>query len=167
MSLMATENNDDFLKDETGSRRFLVIPIEEIQDNIEVEDNMRYYDNFNRSDFWGYVYSLYKENIERDHIVSFTKEDIQFTAEINKDYNESTVFDELINEYCLPQEALNDSNKKHLQVSKILEELQKKTSIPIVNDRYAQINLGKALQRKGYIKTSYNGVKGYWIGFRS
>ncbi|MFN3196136.1 MAG: VapE domain-containing protein [Chlorobiota bacterium] len=168
MSLMATENNDDFLKDETGSRRFLVIPIEDIKDNKEVESNLHFYKkSFNQRDFWGYVYSLYKENIERDHIVSFTKEDIQFTANLNKEYNESTVFDELIKEYCLPQDALNDTNKKHLQVTKILEELQKKTSIPIVNDRYAQTNLGKALQRNGYKKTSNGGVKGYWIGFRS
>ncbi len=166
MSFMITENNDDFLKDVTGSRRFFVVEVSAIEDVEEVESNMDFYKSFSRKDFWGYAYSLYKKYREKGQVVSFTNQDIQFTAKVNKDFNESTHFDELILQYCLPQDALNDTNKKHLQTTMILEELQKKTNLPISSHHYAKINLGKALLRNGYVKTSNDGVKGFWIGFK-
>ena len=51
-SYCATVNKRDFLKDETGSRRFWIIPTENC--NIEKMNDI------NISEFWGSVYSLYK-----------------------------------------------------------------------------------------------------------
>lgn len=53
-SYCATVNKKSFLKDETGSRRFWVIPVE--QCNIEKLKQI------NIDEFWGAVYSLYKSN---------------------------------------------------------------------------------------------------------
>lgn len=51
-SYCATVNKRDFLKDETGSRRFWIIPTE----NCDIE-KMK---DINIDEFWGAVYSLYK-----------------------------------------------------------------------------------------------------------
>lgn len=75
-SYISTVNVEDFLKDETGSRRYWVIPISTInRDKIIAIDKER---------FWGTVYSLWKsEEVE----YFLTKAEREQLAKLNRTYN--------------------------------------------------------------------------------
>lgn len=56
-SLCGTVNKDRFLRDETGNRRYWIVPVKQIDKNTLF--SMSQEDIFN---LWGYVYTLYLEN---------------------------------------------------------------------------------------------------------
>ena len=72
----ATVNKKDFLKDETGSRRFWIIPVERC--NIE---------GFKKIDikkFWSGVYSLWLTGTYKDYL---TTEEIREIQKLNQNYS--------------------------------------------------------------------------------
>lgn len=159
-SFVGTNNNDEFLKDETGSRRYLVIPVTAIDNQELIDIVLEKWENFDKERFWSYIMHLYSN---RGANVEFTKADIEFTHNLNKGFSETDSFDDLIEEHFLSSEATNTNNGTHYSATKILEILSKKTELPIANKHYALVNLGKALQRLEFVKKSNNGKKGYWI----
>lgn len=74
-SYIGTVNKKDFLKDETGSRRFWIIPVSKC--NIEKLDSI------NMKEFWGAVYSLWLRGDIEDFL---SPDEMQILNEINKDY---------------------------------------------------------------------------------
>lgn len=74
-SYIGTVNKIDFLKDETGSRRFWILPVESIDIETLGEINMER--------FWGYIYSLYLDGAE----YWLNNDDMAIMCELNKQYS--------------------------------------------------------------------------------
>lgn len=65
-SFCGTVNKTDFLKDETGSRRYWVIPLVEDK-NVKIDiETMEQEIDF--CELWGAVYSMWKNGIVKDHL---------------------------------------------------------------------------------------------------
>ena len=80
-------NKVDFLKDETGSRRFWIIPV--------VKCDINKMDTINMNKFWGAVYSLWKGGTIKDYL----EEDEQKKLyEVNARYNYQTDASYLVEE---------------------------------------------------------------------
>ena len=75
-SYIGTVNKKDFLKDETGSRRFWIIPLKGI--DIERQEKI------NMEKLWGAVYHLWKSGEIKDYLEPDELEKLQ---EINANYN--------------------------------------------------------------------------------
>ena len=75
-SYIGTVNKLDFLKDETGSRRFWIIPVEGFDFEI--------LDSIDKCKFWGAVYSLWKSGRVKDYL---EEDEFEKLNVINKDYN--------------------------------------------------------------------------------
>ena len=95
-SYIGTVNKVDFLKDETGSRRFWIIPV--LQCDIEKMDNI----DIKR--FWGAVYSIWKAGTTKDYLEDDERKKLN---EINSRYNYkndiSYIIEEKIN-WDMPKE---------------------------------------------------------------
>ena len=78
-SYIANVNKADFLKDETGSRRFWVIPVKSC--------NIENFDNFDMKKFWGAVYDKYMKGKYLDYL---TKAEEEKQKEINRNFNAKT-----------------------------------------------------------------------------
>ena len=75
-SYIGTVNKKDFLKDETGSRRFWIIPIKKC--------DIKALEFLDIEKFWGAVYSVWKEGSIKDYL---TDSDIEILNKINQNYN--------------------------------------------------------------------------------
>lgn len=75
-SYVGTVNKIDFLKDETGSRRFWIIPV--------LSFDFEKLDKIDKSDFWGAVYSLWKRGDVKDYLED---DEMAKLNEINTGYN--------------------------------------------------------------------------------
>lgn len=86
-SYIGTVNKVDFLKDETGSRRFWIIPV--------VKCDINKMDDIDMKKFWGAVYSLWKSGTIKDYL----EEDEQKKLyEVNARYNYQTDASYLVEE---------------------------------------------------------------------
>lgn len=75
-SYIGTVNKVDFLKDETGSRRFWIIPVSSF--------DFQRLDSIDKSEFWGAVYSLWKSGTVKDYL---EEDEIAKLNQINAEYN--------------------------------------------------------------------------------
>ena len=75
-SYIGTVNKKDFLKDETGSRRFWIIPVKKC-----IIDKMK---SIDLQKFWGAVYSLWLSNTVEDYL---TIEEQNFLSRVNMEFN--------------------------------------------------------------------------------
>ena len=73
VSLCGTTNDVEYLKDLTGSRRFLTLNCLDINKNFEIDINM----------LWGYIYSIY---IKNPMAYKFTDEEVKEIVEFNEQY---------------------------------------------------------------------------------
>lgn len=92
-SYVGTVNKVDFLKDETGSRRFWIIPVKGFNfDKLEAID---------KAEFWGAVYSLWLRGDIKDYL---EKDEMEMLNRINRGYNYkndiSYILDEKVNWDC-------------------------------------------------------------------
>lgn len=78
-SYIGTVNKKDFLKDETGSRRFWIIPVDKCDIAALDEIDMR--------EFWGAVYHLYKQDTIKPYL---EQEELAVLAELNSEFNYQT-----------------------------------------------------------------------------
>lgn len=86
-SYIGTVNKVDFLKDETGSRRFWIIPV--------VKCDIEKMDTIDIKKFWGAVYSLWKSGTIKDYLED---DELKKLYEINGRYNYQTDVSYLIEE---------------------------------------------------------------------
>lgn len=95
-SYIGTVNKTDFLKDETGSRRFWIIPV--------VKCDIEKMDSINMFKFWGAVYSLWKRGDIKEYLED---DEMAKLNEVNAKYNYkndiSLILDEKIN-WDMPRE---------------------------------------------------------------
>lgn len=92
-SYVGTVNKIDFLKDETGSRRFWIIPVTSF--------DFEKMDKIDKTELWGAVYSLWKRGDIKDYLED---DEMKKLNEINSNYNYqndvSYVVDEKIDWDC-------------------------------------------------------------------
>lgn len=86
-SYIGTVNKVDFLKDETGSRRFWIIPV--------VKCDIERMDTIDIRKFWGAVYALWKSGTVTDYLED---DELKKLYEINSKYNFQTDISYLIEE---------------------------------------------------------------------
>lgn len=125
--LVGTVNKDSFLVDETGSRRFTVIPIQCQQINIDLLEQ-------ERDKIWAMAYHLYQQG-ERCH---FTKEEETYYQQLNTTYEHEDSWTEMIEEYlknkdqttvkdiftqCLDMEEKDIQRKDENRVANCLKEI--------------------------------------------
>lgn len=96
-SYVGTVNKVDFLKDETGSRRFWIIPVKGFDFNkLEAID---------KAEFWGAVYSLWLRGDIKDYLEN---DEMEMLNKINRGYNYkndiSYILDEKIDWECPEEE---------------------------------------------------------------
>lgn len=87
-SYCGSVNKVDFLKDETGSRRFWVIPVVGIVDIDSLE-------KIDIKKFWGAVYHLWKNKLVTDYL---NQEQLEKLSEINSGFNFETDTTIILNE---------------------------------------------------------------------
>lgn len=75
-SYIGTINKEKFLKDETGSRRFWVIPLLALNEERQLEIDM--------FRLWGAVYSLWKSGAVKEYL---DKEELEMLNKINTEFN--------------------------------------------------------------------------------
>lgn len=79
-TFVGTVNKVDFLKDETGNRRYWIIPLKEGR-NVDIEKM----EKLNMWDFWSAIYYVYKNNMVKEYL---EKDEMEKLNELNKRYNE-------------------------------------------------------------------------------
>lgn len=87
-SYCGSVNKTDFLKDETGSRRFWVIPVVD-------KCNISKLESIDINKFWGAVYSLWKSGTVLDYL---PPEEEKILAELNSSFNYETDTTIILNE---------------------------------------------------------------------
>ena len=79
-TFIGTVNKVDFLKDETGSRRYWIIPLKEGK-YVDIEKM----EKLNMWDFWSAIYYVYKNGMVKEYLENTEMEKLN---ELNKRYNE-------------------------------------------------------------------------------
>ena len=143
-SYIANVNKKDFLKDETGSRRFWVIPVKSC--------NIEEFDNFNMFEFWGAVYDMWLTNYSIDWL---TKEEEAKQKIINRQFNAQTDISIILDDKV-------DWESNDLRVYKLTEIAEKLN----IKEKKA---LANELMRRGIPNQPYKvdgkSIRGYKIPF--
>jgi len=139
-SFAATQNNKAFLRDETGSRRWLVIEIENIQLN----------ENFDLSKMYAQGLQHYKDGLK----YWFDNEDIKKIEAVNEKFQARTFEYEIVDRlYTVPTEdeiRERHSLVKYLDATEIASKFSKDNNVN--NNNSVIINVGKALSALGFKK---------------
>ena len=145
-SYCATVNKRDFLKDETGSRRFWIIPTE----SCDIE-KMK---DINISEFWGAVYSLYKSEKVAYWL---TKEENEALADNNMNFNVENYIS-----IALDENFNWEQDKEYWRVYNITE-LCKVLDIPNKESKALKNEMERREHRWGTHRSLYNDKpkKGY------
>jgi predicted P-loop ATPase len=152
-NFFGTCNKKEFLTDETGNVRWLIMEIIEI---LHDEGKKNGYKSINIDMVWAQAYHLFKNGF----YFQLTKEDIAYSEAQNDRFKHVYAEKELINQYyTIP----NDENRKdtiHQTSANILIRLQKLTSL----NNLKLSNIRKALQELGFCETQqlYKG-RGYMV----
>lgn len=146
-SFSGTQNNKEFLKDETGSRRWFVIEIQKIDINTEFPIDKMYAQGLQH----------YKDGLK----YWFDNEDIKKLEGRNEQFQLKTFEYELVQKnYSVPtKEDIRESSLvKYLTATDIATALSKDNNANVNNT--VKANIGKALANLGFIKTSRR-IEGY------
>ena len=149
-SFFASTNKSDFLTDETGSVRWLIMEIEGINFNYRQEINIDL--------VWSQAYALLKNGFEYE----ITKEEIAYSEKNNKRFNQISYEMELI------QQHFEVCNKEEFDLyasaAVIKDELEVGTNRKLTFEK-----IGKALKMLGfeferkYDKEKRNTINGYYL----
>jgi len=148
-SFWATCNKDDFLRDETGSKRFIVFTVQSIDKLVFLYDIDL---------FWSSVYKLYKDKYN----CYLTDEELQINEDINAAYKHVTSEFDLLQQYFEPAKR---GEGEFLNTTEILTHIQGQEP----NIRLNSITLGRALKdvRNNFeqVAVKSRGVvkRGHWV----
>lgn len=150
-SFIGSTNQLEFLKDETGSARWLCFEINSI--------NWNYSKDIDINKIYSQAYSLYKSG---NFNYEMTYKDIQKNEIRNKTFYVSTIERELIEKYFEIDKEEDPSN--FYTATKVLGKLQdfEKRKFTINN-----VKIGKALTFLGFTRTKQKDVYGYYLKLKS
>lgn len=143
-SFAGSVNRRSFLNDETGNRRFPVIPI---GGHINLEDLRK----INIDNVYSQAKALYKSN----EPYWFTKDDLEAISKWNEAFTVSNQYDDLMQKYVHNVER-DTKNAPHMTATEIAAKIgqmfyeNEQTSLNI-NEKFIY-GLGKALTKAGFVK---------------
>ncbi|WP_418499706.1 VapE domain-containing protein [Flagellimonas sp.] len=145
-SFAGSVNDEKFLTDMTGNRRFLCFKVFGIDYKSEV----------NYTGLYGQALALYKDGFK----YFFDGKENQMLSKRNESFVQMSHIEELLlSEYKVPDNPYDC--QLHMKSSKLLIEFYKKFGVRADNTN--NILLGKALSKHGFQKVKRNGVLGYAI----
>lgn len=153
-SFVATTNKKDFLRDETGSRRFMTFSIGKNLINPA-------YNKFNIDDFWAEAVRLYQSGFDCE----LTREELEKVESLNDEFKHNTTEYDLLLDNFSPSEK-GDEEAEFLTSTSILRNLAEAVGPTL---KLNAVSLGRALNREGLgfekRKKSVNrsSVYGYWV----
>jgi hypothetical protein len=145
-SFAATVNQAEFLKDQTGSRRFFVIEAKSLDYKHELDMDM----------VFAQAFHMYKTGFK--HWLDKTEGD-ELTATNNRFQIGEPAEEFVLKCYRLPAEG---ETGKRLSVTQIAETLKKKGYLREVDNKSVQI-VGSTLVKLGFRKTVSKGKGYYWL----
>ena len=144
-------NGEDFLNDPTGNRRFLPFSIE----SIDI-DAMRKIDI---DAVWKQAFDLYKSGYQ----YYFTKDDIVELAEHNKQFEQSSIEEELLLRYYAPVSEY-DLSACFVQTADIVNTLTLATASRLNNNRiYDSLKKNGFIPRRKVVQKGGKAVNGYYV----
>jgi len=155
-SFVGSVNEVEFLTDQTGNRRYLVINCNQIL-----------YEDLENIDFdlvYSQAYSLYKNSKASSSFKYwFAGDDINVIDDNNHQFIRVSIEEELLLQFYRPAFS-NDIEIEYLTPTEILSKLQQKTEARI-NDASSLRRIGNALQKHGFKKVSKGNSKPYEVCF--
>lgn len=158
-NFFATTNETTFLKDDTGSARWICFEIDSFEKNYWIEDNHNYID-INK--VWAQAYDLYKTGFQ--YQLSYAE--LQENETANDNYKTVNVEADLINSYFVP----GPEDKLHLKTTTDIKLMLCK-KVPFIANSLNLNKLGAALIKQGFkkgsVRTNNYPVKGYFVKERA
>lgn len=143
----ASTNDDDFLTDPTGSRRFLCFKIDKIND-----DKKTGYQSIDIDELWAEAYWYYKNNPVEYYV---TAKDIEEVQENNKQFVHLSQEQEYININLLKPNT--PGKKVYVAPSTVIRDYLRAVSL---NQTLKERNVGIALKNNGYEQISHRVKEG-------
>lgn len=147
-SFIGSTNKSTFLQDETGSVRWIVFTIREV--------DWSYKNNFNIDNLWSQAYAL--SNDENYNEV-FNAKDVIENEKRNEKYTVLSPERELINKFFKIPTKTAGENLVFLTATEVLVAIKGQSSLQSINN----IGVGKALKSIGFKRVKSNGVYGYYV----
>ncbi|PKL77931.1 MAG: hypothetical protein CVV25_13190 [Ignavibacteriae bacterium HGW-Ignavibacteriae-4] len=167
-SFIGATNIIDFLKDTTGNRRFMPIPVIKCENEEQHYKNMEKIMNFDTDSLW--AVGLYYYQNKKDLFINEAQ--LKRINEINCNFTVTDIYEQGIVEYLVSSESTIESEASFMTPKMILEKFASKSSInAFSNDTYGTSNLGKALNKLGYNRKQKRVDKkypeyGYYVVFK-
>ncbi|MBS0015303.1 MAG: bifunctional DNA primase/polymerase, partial [Arthrospira sp. SH-MAG29] len=136
--LVGSTNRTDFNHDETGARRFMVIPVSQVIPTILVEDE--------RDQLWGEVVELYRQG----YCFYLTREEQQQANLLNEEFTEYSYLHELIEEFV--------ANKNTVTTQEIKDHLSKLDGGDMKTNDFNRISreIKKVMTTLGFSQKRFN-----------
>lgn len=153
-SFIGTTNKKDFLRDETGSKRFMTFSIGDQVINPA-------YRKFDIDDFWSEAVRLYKSGFDCE----LTRKELVGVELLNEEFKQNTSEYELLRAHFLPSEKAEE-DAEFLTSTSILRNLAEVVGPAI---KLNAVTLGRALNREGTgfekvkRRDGKNNIYGYWV----
>ena len=146
-SFLGSVNDDKFLSDITGNRRWLVCTV----------NSINYTHGLDSDRLWAEAYALYKDKFR----YWFNPDEIAGLNEANDQYRNISLEEELLVRYF----EFNDANGsgEFLSSSHIIEKIILEN--PTLNAKMSSFVLGKALSRHTKRRRILGGLQHYWVHF--
>ena len=146
-SFMGSTNETTFLRDETGSVRWLIFSVQHI--------DWSYSKEFDINNLWRQAYALYKD---KNFDCTMTREDIRKNEERNSQYKVISVEQELISKFFRHPMPNDDENKIQFMTATEIGVYLKVNGLLAKNP--SNVMIGKALHSLGYERKPIKDDKG-------
>ncbi|WP_282074017.1 VapE domain-containing protein [Polaribacter atrinae] len=147
-SFIGSTNKSTFLQDETGSVRWIVFSIKQVE--------WSYKNSFIIDNLWSQAYTLSKDE-NYDEV--FTSEDVLENEKRNEKYTVFSPERELINKFFKIPSKSTGENVTFLTATEVLIAIKGQSTLQSLNN----IGVGKALKASGFKRIKSNGVYGYYV----
>lgn len=147
-SFMGSTNMSTFLQDETGSVRWIIFSIKDI--------DWSYKGKFDINNLWSQAYFLAKDD---NFDETFSPKDIIENEKRNQKYTVISPERELINKYLKIPNSITDNNVEFLTPTEILIMIKVQSSLR----QLSNVGVGKALKASGFNRVKKDGIYGYYV----
>jgi predicted P-loop ATPase len=146
-SFLGSVNDDKFLSDITGNRRWLVFKVNKID----------YQHDINPDDIWSQAYKLWKEGYR----YWFDIDEIKEINNQNERFRTVSLEEELFLRYfsCNSVKGKGEMLSGSEVIQKILY------NVPAFSSKMGNINMGKALAKHSLYKQMKGGIQRYWVDY--
>lgn len=146
-SFLGSVNDDKFLSDITGNRRWLVFKI----------SSMDYLHDIDSDKVWAQAYSLWKEGYRH----WFNLDEIKEINQINEEFRTMAVEEELLLKNFEFNEI--DEEGEYLSSTEVIEKVI--AAAPMFTTKMHSILMGKALSKHALNKKMSGGYTRYWVSY--